>query len=230
MKKRERTDLRNENHNLLAQQQKIITERDAALSAAAANRDELERLGKYQNELLRLRSEVGMLRRQTSELGRLRTAAKAATAPEPAQADSEVELRERMPRLARLIARPLLMYAAENQGRFPSNFAEAAPFFQKAAQQADPFLGDERDLVEATNHFEITFYGSRDTLTNAGSVILLRERLARQRPDGYWERAYVKASGTVSVAVSSDGNFETRERELQTVPTDERRQAVIRRY
>ena len=61
-------------------------------------------------------------------------------------------------------------------------------------------------------------------------MILLRERLARQRPDGYWERAYVKASGTVSVAVSSDGNFETRERELQTVPTDERRQAVIRRY
>lgn len=207
--------------------QQLARERDAVLSAATANGDELERLRKNQNELLRLRSEIGLLRRQTNELGKLRPAAKATTVPEAAQADPQIAPRERMPRLARLIARPLLMYAAENQGRFPTNFAEAAPFFQKAAQQAEPFLGDERDLVEATNHFEITFYGSRDTLTDAGSVILLRERLARQRPDGYWERAYVKASGTVSVAVSPDGNFETREKELQTVPTGERPQAII---
>jgi RNA polymerase sigma factor (sigma-70 family) len=65
-------DLRVENQNLVKTQQQLTSERDAAVSAADANKDELERLRKERNELVRLRGEVNSLRKQTNEVFILR--------------------------------------------------------------------------------------------------------------------------------------------------------------
>jgi len=71
--------LRNEVHTLqqlrvpLAEQiQQLKRERDDALSAATQLTNDLENLRKDKKELLRLRGEVGLLRRQNDELGKLR--------------------------------------------------------------------------------------------------------------------------------------------------------------
>jgi hypothetical protein len=64
VKQRETDRVRIENQKLIAQQEATANERDAALSAARATKDDLERLRKDQTELLRLRNEVGQLRRQ----------------------------------------------------------------------------------------------------------------------------------------------------------------------
>ncbi len=96
---REAINLRREDQNLMARAQALTAERDSALAAARAGRDELEQSRKDRNELLRLRGEVGMLRKQTNELqalsaenGRLRSRLAeqhpATVQPEQAQADS----------------------------------------------------------------------------------------------------------------------------------------------
>ena len=64
--------LRSENQHLLAKHEQIAGERAVALSATNANREELEHLRTNQSELLRLRGEVGALRRQARELVRAR--------------------------------------------------------------------------------------------------------------------------------------------------------------
>jgi len=56
---------------LAEQIQQLQRERDDAVSAATQNADELEKLGKDKSELLRLRGEVGLLRRENDELGKL---------------------------------------------------------------------------------------------------------------------------------------------------------------
>jgi RNA polymerase sigma factor (sigma-70 family) len=64
---RETDRLRGENQNLRVQQESLTKERDDAVSVAATKNDELDRLKNGQNELLRLRAEVGRLRAQQSE-------------------------------------------------------------------------------------------------------------------------------------------------------------------
>ena len=68
VQQREANRLRSENQNLVAAQQKLAAERDAATSAAATFNNELERARKERNELVRLRSEVSQLRKQTNEI------------------------------------------------------------------------------------------------------------------------------------------------------------------
>ena len=64
IKQREADHLHTEKQSLLAQQASTVNEREAALSAAKAIKDELEHSKKDQTELLRLRGEIGPLRRQ----------------------------------------------------------------------------------------------------------------------------------------------------------------------
>lgn len=65
---REAGRLRAENQNLMARQESAVREREEALSAARAAKDELERSRKDQAELLRLRGEIDPLRRQLESL------------------------------------------------------------------------------------------------------------------------------------------------------------------
>jgi hypothetical protein len=64
VKQHEANRSRTENQSLMAQQESTANERDVALSSAKATQDELERFRKDQSELIRLRGEVGPLRRQ----------------------------------------------------------------------------------------------------------------------------------------------------------------------
>jgi RNA polymerase sigma factor (sigma-70 family) len=64
--------LRQQQTALAEQIQQLTRERDAARSTAAVNNDESERLRKEKSELLRLRGEVAVLRRQTSEMADLK--------------------------------------------------------------------------------------------------------------------------------------------------------------
>ena len=69
MQQEKTNSLRLEHRNLRAEQARVSSERDAALSAGQSKEEELAALRKAQAELLRLRSEIGMLRKQTNQLG-----------------------------------------------------------------------------------------------------------------------------------------------------------------
>jgi hypothetical protein len=72
VQQREAKALRNETQSLVSNIATLSSERDAALTAAAAKTRELERLQQNQGDLLRLRGEVGSLRQQAAQLGQLR--------------------------------------------------------------------------------------------------------------------------------------------------------------
>lgn len=64
--------LRSENQDLASLNLALRKERDAALSASRTNDTDPEQLRKEKSELLRLRGEVGVLRREASELANLK--------------------------------------------------------------------------------------------------------------------------------------------------------------
>jgi len=49
-------------------------------------------------------------------------------------------------------------------------------------------------------------------------MTVFRERLARQAPDGTWQRAYGFADGSVQIATSYDGNFDAWEKANTYIP------------
>jgi hypothetical protein len=49
-------------------------------------------------------------------------------------------------------------------------------------------------------------------------MVMFRERIAQQAPDGTWHRIYGFADGSVHTAVSYDGNFDNWEKVNTTPP------------
>ncbi len=145
-------------------------------------------------ELLRLRTQVTSLRAQLPQP--TRQPLKAPPSSPVQKADPDVSSEERyaediIPRatFAHQWMAALNEYATKNQGRFPTNFDQAAPFLSADAQG---------QTNVATNEFEIVFQGSQNALTNQGDdeVIVLRERQLRHRYDGKWGRVYGLADGS----------------------------------
>jgi hypothetical protein len=163
--------------------------------------------GGEQSELLKLRSEVGLLRRQTNELSRLReenqrlVAAASAPPPPPAQAEDPAREQQRQFAIAkmndaRILVMAMHMFAADNQNQFPGSFDEAKRYFE----------GSKSGLTQ-TNEFEIVYHGSLQALTNPSSVILIRE-LQPFNFNGGWRKTYGFADGHSEVHAEPSGNFD----------------------
>jgi hypothetical protein len=176
-----------------------------------------------------------VLRYQTNELVRVRlqdrlraVVVRAPKVDQETPPDPGEEQRKLKPRTAKVLTLPLLMYASDHDGQFPTKFEMAAASFSQAFQ-ADPFLPSELDLWKASAEFEIVYRGSRNDLTNAASVILIRERQARQRPDGKWEKAYGFADSHGEVHVEASNDFEAWERQRVSGVWSERPGVVVDR-
>jgi len=162
------------------------------------------------NELLKLRGEISVLRQQTGELAQARqtiqdTARRLKSAEDKAQAlasavnkfsayESETVNAMKQAGLA------MRMYANDHGDQCATNMDQLLPFLGGKYQMGAIDLGG----------FEFV---------NAGTVSLqhpdmveMRERLARQAPDGTWSRIYGLADGSVQRATSNDGNFEAWEK------------------
>ncbi len=157
------------------------------------------------DELLRLRGEVGTLRRQLAEAGQVekRLSAQAKEAREKANL---VEQQEAMKQLyiakmnyARDWMMAFHMYAEEHQGQFPASFDQAAAYMP-------PDLRNDETL-SASNQFEIFYQGPATAVTNPHTTIVLRETEARQSLNGNWVRTYGFADGHSEVHSTADGNF-----------------------
>ncbi len=169
------------------------------------------------SELLRLRSEVGQLRKQTSEVARLREenrrlqAAKATPETPPSQADPAQE-QVRLTAQAKLgdamtLVLAFHMYAKDNQNRLPATL-----------EQANPYLGGTGRSLTQTNLFEVVYRGSLDDLTNRSSTIVVREQQPWPSFRGGWNRTYGFADGHSEVHHSDDGNFQAWEAQHSAAP------------
>ena len=205
--------LRTENQNLLAQQQALLADRDAALAAAKARPDSPEQPQVDKGELLRLRGEVGLLRNENRQL-RASLEKNAGSSPN-ASANPEITAMMQRGRDAKILAGVLIAgYAQHHDGQFPTNWVQATPYLNQALRNdlsPGDVLRDVNEFVQLTNQFQIVYQGKWDTLTNMGDVIVLRENEPRQY-QGKWVRAYSFADGHSDMIPEPEGGFDAWER------------------
>ncbi len=209
VQERETSRLREQQQHLIVQQEELVRERDLALSAAAAKSDELDRVQKDKLELLRLRGEVGVLRRQAKELESFKTenvqlrAALAAkeqslqslAVDSPEERDKAIGIMKLND--AKQFVLGMHLYAGDNADRFPNTFEVLVPYFGDAKNPA----------LTNLNQFEIVYSGARTNVSSPASTIVIREKEASFL-NGKWVKAYGFADGHSEIKALPEEGFE----------------------
>jgi prepilin-type processing-associated H-X9-DG protein len=160
------------------------------------------------SELLRLRGQLGALRQELArETSQLAKAVQAAVS-DPGNSEPTVSRQEIARRMSDgkqwMVA--LMMYADDNQGRFPASLGPAAPFMGTNTTSADQF------------EFVPTGELRLSTLPRPSSTIVLREKNIWKGNNGRWNRIYAFADGHVVVAQSDSQDFSAWEEGAQKLP------------
>jgi RNA polymerase sigma factor (sigma-70 family) len=210
--------LRVENQSLQQQIAQLQNDNEDYSNRLAALNDSKKLSDDQFNELLQLRGEVGMLRRQTNEISGLQAALqRSAQAEEARQSaeDNSPSNQQRQIAMAKMedaknTAADLYMYAMNNQGQFPTNFDQVSAYTNQFP-------------ISGTNDFEIVYQGTRDAITNLGSVIVVQEAQPWQTYDGKWAKVYGFVDGHSELRVSPNGDFSTFEQQhaYQPPPTSQ---------
>ena len=168
------------------------------------------------NELMKLRGEVGLLRKQAGEVEKSRNEINKAS---QRASLAEQNLAAALSAKAKFTAHETATVNAMNQlglaMRIWSNdhgLQYATNFNQLSNELGGSFTIGGIDIYA----FEFVNIGLLKPAYPG--VIWLRERLARQAPDGTWNRIYGFADGSVKKAASSDGNFDAWEKQNQVSP------------
>jgi RNA polymerase sigma factor (sigma-70 family) len=158
-------------------------------------------------ELLKLRGEVGVLERQANEANQ-----KAQAAEQKLAAALSVQTKFTANENATINAMKYLgldmrIYAGDHGNQFPTN--------DSLYQLAKDYDGNTNLLqgIPAIEYLNIgaAKFISEDKLEYP-NMMMLRERIARQAPDGTWRRVYLFADGSVQTATSYNGNFDAWEK------------------
>lgn len=198
-------------HTLQQQIEQLETDNQRLSNqVASASASSPVNASEQEHELLRLRSEVGALKRQVAEAAKV--SAKTPKAPQPQQPQSTPEAEEEkqagfaMMNYTKGWVLAFLLYAANNQDQLPANFEQAAPYLP-------PELKTEQAQADAAKYgltndrFEMVYSGSIKSITAPQSTIVIREKQAWQTPHGTWARNYAFADGHSEIHVNTDGNF-----------------------
>jgi hypothetical protein len=173
------------------------------------------------NELLKLRGEVGVLRRQTNELGNLvdenrNLRAELNNNMQIQMSNSLVTLyaeqQSNTVETLKILALDFKVYAADHNDQYPTNF-------DQWIQSSSRFVFTNFPGGTGLDNFEFVNAG----LVNASTPdkIMLRERFPRKNPQGKWQRVYSLASGSVRIRTSDDGNFDAFEQQHMVSPTNQ---------
>jgi len=232
------TKLRAENESLREQvdlltQLKAENERLSNLLAQSNG----SQLSKDQlSELMKLRGEVGLLRRQANELEKLRNAnrqlqatltkaGKDAAQQSENVSDAEYQKQAGIAKMnyAKYWVLAFQLYAEKNGEHFPTGFEQAMPFLPEEAKvemklAPHEFLPNTPKYGLTPDQYEIVYQGTRSSVANPASVIVIREKQAWQTASGRWARTYGFVDGHSEVQSSDDGNFEPWEKQHTISP------------
>lgn len=208
----------NSQNQLLQQQESALThqiqqsqrERDDTSSKLTALRDANEELNRNTAELLKLRGEVGRLKRELAVAAGAQTPTDSQTTL-PSEPNDPLERQKRMARTkgvdAYLYVWAFHDYARQNQGRLPTNWTDVTSFL----------TNNPAGTPSGTNEFEILYQGPLnwdDFGTNIGRTILIREYSAWPTIDGKWGKVYGFANGSSEIHYEPDGDFTTWEKQF----------------
>jgi RNA polymerase sigma factor (sigma-70 family) len=160
------------------------------------------------SELLRLRNEVGMLRKQANDFGKVREenrrlqAALSKSKTESQSQDSdkwgEEQKLQGIAKMndAKMLVLGLMMYAADNNQQVPTTL-----------EQAGPYLNFSDPPLTQTNQFELVFQGDLSRIAAPATAFIIREHDPFRTPDGGWARTYGFADGHCEVRKTADGDY-----------------------
>jgi RNA polymerase sigma factor (sigma-70 family) len=194
--------LRSDNQSLHQQVARLQAE-NTSLSNRLAAAGEAKSLPDDQlNELLKLRSEVGMLRQQTYEIGALRKKLDnlKQSSQSPAGNASSEELQQQMAMHkmddAKQAGLFLYMFADDNNSQVPTSF-----------DQVVSYIGNTNFAQVFSKEFEIVYKGSLTNIANPSSAIVVQEHQAWQTYDSKWAKVYGFADGHAQLVTEPDGDF-----------------------
>jgi hypothetical protein len=198
-----RVRVQEENRSLLAQLQQLAAE-NLQLSNQLAQTAEVQGANNpaQLRELLKLRGEVNGLKRELAETQLKARNESIRRNAEQQQAQMAEQWKEFA--IAKLNYTKGWMlafwnYAQQHGGQLPQDFESAASF-------APETVTGQTNL--APDQFEIVYHGLLTGLTNAHSLIVIREKEPWQGTDGGWARGYGFADGHSEIHKAVDGNFE----------------------
>lgn len=197
----EQTQLRRQVEEVTKLQTAIAQQKPAPTTPPVAGLSSSEHL-----ELLRLRNEVGQLRRELAVESNQVTmqAAKRGLRPVPASAyapaEGVVTKEEAVVKAGRgkHWGVALIKYAIEHGDEFPARLADAAGFVPG---------------TEGADDFELLVTGKMSAIRKPGQTIAFRERHPWQAVHGKWGRVYGFADGHMEVAYSATDDFTEWERQ-----------------
>lgn len=203
--------LRTENQSLrdqIARFGQIVAENERLSNLVMEAESARTKANTVPSELLKLRGEVGLLKRQLAEDAQAK-AQIARQAEQTNQASStEEEEKQKAIMKQQVIAKmgyaknwimAFYLYAEKNEGRYPADFSQASTLLPDNAKD---------ETLLATNQFDILYHGSSAALTDPANTIVLRENQSFASPSGGWLRTYGFADGHTEVHKVDDGNFE----------------------
>jgi len=179
----------------------LTSQADSYRLSAEKNSEALAQGARQSAEVLRLRGEVGQLRRQAVP----KPAAKAASSkpPEPVEQPTNEEAARafglRRMNESRTLLLGMILYASEHDEQFPATLDAAAEHLK--SNGAVPGTDDTLKNLNV-NDFEMIHQGSLTNLANPAMGIVLREREAWRTPEGKWARAYGFGDGHSEVHMS----------------------------
>jgi RNA polymerase sigma factor (sigma-70 family) len=218
----EQEKLRGENEGLRRRLEQAQSDEDSLSNQLAAATHSKSLSQEQLDELLKLRGQIGALGRELARA--TNTAQSIATSPRPDQSSDPVaqqrKLAEFKMRGAKDLAASVTMgYAEHHQDQFPTNWDQAAGYFDQwernGLNPGEVLPDTAADFQDLTNEFDLVYQGSWHALTNAGwgKVIVVREKQPFQTLEGKWARTYGFADGHSEVHVVPDGNFDAFEQE-----------------
>jgi cell division protein FtsL len=206
------TKLRAQNESLAQQIAQLQTDNESLSNRLTAVGDSQKLTDEQFNELLRLRGEVGVLRRQTNQLENLHEAL-ANSKLSTQSSEENVSPQEQQRRMveykmadAQQSCLGLIMYAGDNHGHFPTNFDQVARYITSTNQ-----------FQALSNEFGIVYQGSQTNIADPSATIVIQENQAWQTYDGKWAKVYGFADGHSEVQVKPYNNFASFEQQ-HTVP------------
>lgn len=207
--------LRAENESLMQQVTQLQTDNESLSNRLAAIGYSKALADEQFNELLKLRGELGVLRNQAGEIGHLREENHRlynglAVAQNQVSQLSAIEYKRHQIdtiNAMKQLGFAMRIFAGDHNQQYATNFDQ----LENGLGGVTNFPGDI-----GLDFFEFVNIGLVNG-TMPGKIIF-RERVARQTPDGKWERVYGMADGSVEVQTSDDGNFNAFEQQHTVSP------------
>ena len=182
------------------QVRQLQSERETAAQRVAGLNEELANARKNHAELLRLRGEVGSLRKQAQDAKRallMATESLKSTDTPTAAIERQKWMQLGKHSVARQLSMELRDFADKNQGFLPTNWLQVIE-------------SDSEFSATETNAFEFVHLQPiqlSDLGTNISHTAIVREHMAWQAYDGNWRKVYGFADGHSQVVEVPDGNF-----------------------